>query len=398
MPTKFDRYLDVDKSAMALAALLAAVCMSAAAAFAPATAPPHGAARIGCLRSVRDRNGLAGRRVAGPRLRATRRVPCALRMAEGDAGGMTDDDMKALLARVSAVKDRVQTVPLCVLDATLPLQKLEFATDDTSFQALLEGCKERAGGSDLGRFGMLGAHALRPVPRSIHSPHPLLLCPPAPALTTRRRDAWPGATGVDRRNRVIMRQGTEVEILKADKQADGSMAVELLGTRCFQLVGDPWLQSQEAKGDPVPAPLEVVATATQGVPTFILGRVEYAQDADETGQLFSEAVEELSVETAQLLDDMVGEADMEANMQQSRGAFLRLFARACVRARAPCCPCALAHWVQRAKTSTLASHARTCTTLAPAHAHTHGRVTWPSARPHRSGRVRARAHTHTERE
>ena len=141
---------------------------------------------------------------------------------------------------------------------------------------------------------------------------------------------------MDRQNRVIMRQGTEVEILKADKQADGTVAVELLGTRCFQLVGDPWLQGQDAKGDPAPAPLEVVATATQGVPTFIVGRVEYAQDADEAGQLFSEQVEELSVETEQLLDNMVGEADREANMQQSLGASLRLF----VCTRTSCYPCA----------------------------------------------------------
>jgi hypothetical protein len=74
-----------------------------------------------------------------------------------------------------------------------------------------------------------------------------------------------------------MRKGTEVEILKADKQADGSVTVELLGTRCFQLVGDPWLEDPEAKTDPVPAPLEVVATSTQGRPQFIVGRCRVCQ-------------------------------------------------------------------------------------------------------------------------
>ena len=125
---------------------------------------------------------------------------------------------------------------------------------------------------------------------------------------------------MDRANRMIMRKGTEVEILKADKQADGLVAVELLGTRCFQLVGDPWLEDPEANVDPAPAPLEVVATSTQGRPQFIVGRVEYANDPDDskTGQLFTDEVEELSMETEQLLDDMVGQADMEANLQQSR--------------------------------------------------------------------------------
>ena len=90
----------------------------------------------------------------------SRASPCPLRMAGGEKGGMSDADLQGLLARVSAVKDRVQTLPLCVLDATLPLQRLEFATDDTSFQALLAGCKQRAGGSDLGTFGMLGTRAM----------------------------------------------------------------------------------------------------------------------------------------------------------------------------------------------------------------------------------------------
>jgi len=77
-------------------------------------------------------------------------------MQGDEAGGMSDADISGLLARVSAAKDRVQDLPLCVLDATLPLQRLEFASDDKSFNALLDHCKEAAGGDDFGKFGMLG--------------------------------------------------------------------------------------------------------------------------------------------------------------------------------------------------------------------------------------------------
>ena len=60
------------------------------------------------------------------------------------------------LREFSATKGRVATIPICILDATLPRQRLEFAADDPSFSALLQYCKEMAGGEGLGKLGMLG--------------------------------------------------------------------------------------------------------------------------------------------------------------------------------------------------------------------------------------------------
>lgn len=165
---------------------------------------------------------------------------------------------------------------MCVLDATLPRQRLEFATADKSFSAMLAHCKERAGGDGLGTFGMLG---------------------------------------VDRANRKMMRHGTELEILRVEQQDDGSIAVELVGTRCFQLVGDPWLQEPGLDAEPTtPAPLSAVAAATEDSEKFIVARVEMQDGA----QLLStvESVE-LSAESEQILEDSVGEADKQANLQMS---------------------------------------------------------------------------------
>jgi hypothetical protein len=83
--------------------------------------------------------------------------------ADPEGGGLSDADISGLLARVSAAKDRVQTLPVCVLDATLPKQRLEFATDDMSFSALLAYCKSAAGGDGLGKFGMLGSLPHSPI-------------------------------------------------------------------------------------------------------------------------------------------------------------------------------------------------------------------------------------------
>ena len=80
-----------------------------------------------------------------------------LLMQEGEPEGLSDADISGLLARVSAAKDRVQTLPVCILDATLPRQRLEFATSDKSFLALIAHCREAAGGDGLGKFGMLGS-------------------------------------------------------------------------------------------------------------------------------------------------------------------------------------------------------------------------------------------------
>lgn len=89
-----------------------------------------------------------------PRLMKPIPRPC-LRMTE-NSGGLSDADIAGLLARVSATKGRVATIPICILDATLPRQRLEFAADDPSFSALLQYCKEMAGGEGLGKLGMLG--------------------------------------------------------------------------------------------------------------------------------------------------------------------------------------------------------------------------------------------------
>ena len=137
-------------------------------------------------------------------------------------------------------------------------------------------------------------------------------------------------TGVDRANRIIMRHGTEVEVLKADTQPDGTIAVELKGMRCFQLVGDPWLQEPEGVDDPAPAPLETIATTIQGASKFIVGRVEYALDPDAVEQQQSStATEELSKESQEMLDDIVGEADKEANRQQSHGVLQTSMSERC---------------------------------------------------------------------
>jgi len=119
-----------------------------------------------------------------------------------------------------------------------------------------------------------------------------------------------------------MRHGTEVDIVKADPQSDGSVAIELVGTRRFQLVGDPWLGQADTcePEEPVPAPLAQVAGATQGTSKFILSRVEFASDGDSAG--WPETSEGLSKESQRLLEDLVDEVDNEANLQQSKGAQL----------------------------------------------------------------------------
>ena len=117
-----------------------------------------------------------------------------------------------------------------------------------------------------------------------------------------------------------MRHGTEVDIVKADPQSDGSVAVELVGTRRFQLVGDPWVGSLGQADSSEPAPLAQVAGATQGTSKFILSRVEYASDGDSAG--WPETSEGLSKESQRLLEDLVDEVDNEANLQQSKGAQL----------------------------------------------------------------------------
>lgn len=102
--------------------------------------------------------------LACPRRLPARTVRLRMAAEESQAGGLSDADISGLLARVSAAKDRVQTMPLFVLDATLPRQRLQFATDDISFSALLAYCKEAAGGDGLGKFGMLGSSPAFPFP------------------------------------------------------------------------------------------------------------------------------------------------------------------------------------------------------------------------------------------
>jgi hypothetical protein len=91
-----------------------------------------------------------------PRLMQPFPRPCLCMKMTDDSGGLSDADIAGLLARVSATKGRVATIPICILDATLPRQRLEFAADDPSFSAMLQYCKEMAGGEGLGKFGMLG--------------------------------------------------------------------------------------------------------------------------------------------------------------------------------------------------------------------------------------------------
>jgi Lon protease-like protein len=117
----------------------------------------------------------------------------------------------------------------------------------------------------------------------------------------------------------MMRHGTEVEIVRADEQGDDVIAVELVGARCFQLIGDPWLQELGKEEEPAPAPLAEVAAATQDTSKFIVSRVEYAKDTNEGGSLRSDAVEELGADSEKILDDLVGDADKEANRQLASG-------------------------------------------------------------------------------
>merc|ERR1719238_1757010 len=84
-----------------------------------------------------------------PALGAAQRGARLRMQAEGDEAGLSDAEISGLLARVSAAKGRVQTMPICVLDCMLPRQRLEFATSDNSFKALLQHCKDAAGGQDL---------------------------------------------------------------------------------------------------------------------------------------------------------------------------------------------------------------------------------------------------------
>ena len=225
--------------------------------------------------SARGRSGLGLLPALGAAQRGAR-----LRMqAEGDEAGLSDAEISGLLARVSAAKGRVQTMPICVLDCMLPRQRLEFATSDDSFKALLQHCKDAAGGQDLGRFGMLG---------------------------------------VDRANRCMMRQGTEVEVVRADDRGDGTVAVELVGMRCLQLIGDPWLQdlgSEEAAASP--APLAEVAAGTQDSSKYIMARVEFTPQEDGEGPR-SDAAEEMGVETERMIDSLVSDADREANVQLAK--------------------------------------------------------------------------------
>jgi hypothetical protein len=131
-----------------------------------------------------------------------------------------------------------------------------------------------------------------------------------------------------------MRYGTEVEILKADAQEDGTTSVELVGTRRFQLVGDPWLQQVGIEADSAPAPLADVAGAISGTDKFIVSRVEFALEGGEEGGWQSEAAEELSMDSEQMLDALVGDADKEANLQQSTGV-----SSVCVRVCVCVCLC-----------------------------------------------------------
>ena len=116
-------------------------------------APPLSCRRVGVSCGGRQCDLRAPARAKSPRvpLRAPR-----LLMQEGEPEGLSDADISGLLARVSAAKDRVQTLPVCILDATLPRQRLEFATSDKSFLALIAHCREAAGGDGRGKFGMLG--------------------------------------------------------------------------------------------------------------------------------------------------------------------------------------------------------------------------------------------------
>jgi Lon protease-like protein len=127
--------------------------------------------------------------------------------------------------------------------------------------------------------------------------------------------------GVDRLNRAIMRQGTEVEIIKADEQPDGAVAVELVGQRCFQLLGDPWLQEAGEDGEPAPAPLSSVAAATQDSSKFIAARVEFARDSEDgVGSSMAGSGEEIGMESEKMLDKLTGETDYESNLQMSAGS------------------------------------------------------------------------------
>jgi len=123
---------------------------------------------------------------------------------------------------------------------------------------------------------------------------------------------------------MMMRHGTELEILKAEWQDDGTVAVELVGIRCFQLVGDPWLQEPGLDEEPTPAPLSTVAAATEDSEKFIIARIEYAADAGQEGSvpLLSDAMVEMSAESQKILNDLVGEADEQANIQISAGSNL----------------------------------------------------------------------------
>lgn len=291
----------------------------------PGSTPPF-ASRIGVI-SLRRQCDL---RLQFPAARSLRKHARTLRllMLDGDSEGLSDADISGLLARVSAAKDRVQTLPLCVLDATLPRQRLEFVTQDKSFLALLAHCRVAAGGDGLGKFGMLGQCQSRPY--SLLLLHKTLPCSARVCpLSCSSAGSLPGLSvtfvlrpsGVDRLNRAIMRHGTEVEITKADEQTDGSVAVELVGRGCFQLLGDPWLQEAGVDEEPMPAPLSSVAAATQDSSKYIMAQVEYAVESEDGvgSSMAGSSAEEMAMESAQMLDNLTGETDYEANLQMSAG-------------------------------------------------------------------------------
>uniref|UniRef100_A0A7S2A921 Lon N-terminal domain-containing protein n=1 Tax=Trieres chinensis TaxID=1514140 RepID=A0A7S2A921_TRICV len=145
----------------------------------------------------------------GPSTRASGARRRAAAAAAGDRGtkkplALTASD----LARLSEMRSRRTTMPIMILDAILPGQKLEFGSDDPKFLRLLEYALSGQDGSD--EIGMIG---LNP-----HTGRPLNFGSTLPVV----------------RSSVHAHAGSDVVTLEAT------------GRRRFEVQGEPWLDPTDS--------------------------------------------------------------------------------------------------------------------------------------------------------
>jgi len=74
--------------------------------------------------------------VLSPASRVSVRPPSLplLRMMNSGQGGLSDEDINGLLSRVAQVKEKVEELPILVLDAMLPKQRLPIQTANPAFR------------------------------------------------------------------------------------------------------------------------------------------------------------------------------------------------------------------------------------------------------------------------